>query len=167
VFPADIGYQCFQGCDGIVRRPDVSFIRLGRLPNEHLPDGYIAIPPDLAAEVVSMNDLAYELDRKVTRYLKAGVHLVWVINPDLRMMRVHRADGSVMALYEQDVLTGEEVVPGFRCSVRDLFPPQTPREEGRASRARSEAGASLGGGGGSNPRLGNQEARVPISTDPG
>jgi Uma2 family endonuclease len=167
VFPADIAYQCFQGSDGIVRRPDVSFIRLGRLPNENLPDGYIVIPPDLAAEVVSMNDLAYELDRKVSRYLKAGVHLVWVINPDLRIMRVHRADGSVTALYEPDVLTGEEVVPGFRCSVRDLFPPRAAREECRASRAKSEAGVSLGGGGGSNPRLRNREPRVPISTDPG
>ncbi len=155
VFPADIGYQCCRGKDGIVRRPDVSFIRLGRLPNENLPEGYIGIPPDLAAEVVSQNDLAYDLDRKVTWYLRAGVLLVWVINPDLRMIRVHRLNGSVSALAEADTLSGEEVVPGFRCSVGNLFPPispkevvcDAPREDAGHSRARRhESGAAISTG---------------------
>jgi Uma2 family endonuclease len=51
-------------------------------PSEQLPEGHTRIAPDLAAEVMSPNDLAYEVDRKVKEYLAAGVRLVWVINPD-------------------------------------------------------------------------------------
>src|SRR5437868_5453027 len=32
VFPADAGYQCFSARPTLVRKPDVSFIRVGRLP---------------------------------------------------------------------------------------------------------------------------------------
>jgi Uma2 family endonuclease len=107
---------------------------MDRLSDEGLLGGYIAIPPDLAAEVVSTNDLAYGLDRKISGYLKAGVRLVWVINPDLRTVRVYRANGSISALCERDMLTGEQVVPGFRCSVRDLFLPQSGRVPRRGVR---------------------------------
>src|SRR5262245_59881186 len=51
--PSDTGYQCFSEEANRVRKPDVSFIRAGRLPNDELPDGHILIPPDLAVEVIS------------------------------------------------------------------------------------------------------------------
>ena len=54
--PADNGFQCFAHDPGLVRKPDVSFVRYGRLPGEVLPKGWIKIPPDLAVEVVSPND---------------------------------------------------------------------------------------------------------------
>src|SRR5262245_50678280 len=37
VMGADCGYQCFPHRPKLVRKPDVSFIRLGRLPGERLP----------------------------------------------------------------------------------------------------------------------------------
>src|SRR3954465_14021000 len=37
VWAADCSYQCFPGRPGLVRKPDVSFIRLGRLPGEKAP----------------------------------------------------------------------------------------------------------------------------------
>src|SRR5947208_12087963 len=57
VLPAEASYQCFPDDPKRVRRPDVSFIRRGRLPGEELPEGHTPIPPDLAVEVVSPNDL--------------------------------------------------------------------------------------------------------------
>jgi Uma2 family endonuclease len=125
VWPADNGYRCFPDAPGKVRRPDVSFIRRGRLPDEQLPTGYVRIAPDLAVEVLSPNDLAYEVDGKVLEYLRAGVRLVWVVNPESRTVRIHRADGSTGWLLEHAELSGEAVVPGFRCAVRELFPPAT------------------------------------------
>src|SRR5579864_1637883 len=65
VWPADNGYQCFPGHPSMVRKPDVSFIRRGRLPDERLPEGFLTIPPELAVEVLSPNDLAYEVDEKI------------------------------------------------------------------------------------------------------
>jgi Uma2 family endonuclease len=123
VWPSSNGYQCFPHDPRRVRRPDVSFIRAGRLPGDELPKGHVRIAPDLAVEVVSPRDLAPELDEKLEDYRKAGVRLVWVVYPESRTVMVYRADGSVSRLHEEDVLSGEDVIPGFRCEVRLLFPP--------------------------------------------
>jgi Uma2 family endonuclease len=121
-FPADLGYVCFPSAPGKVRRPDVSLIRKERLPEGPTSEGYMYIPPDLAVEVISPNDLAYEVDQKVVEYLDAGVPLVWVINPEARTVRVHRQIRSMGWLREDDELSGEDVLPAFRCRVSKLFP---------------------------------------------
>jgi Uma2 family endonuclease len=72
VFGSDCGYQCYPDDPTRVRKPDVSFIRMGRLPNEQAPDGHILIAPDVAVEVVSPHDLVYEIETKVQEYLGAG-----------------------------------------------------------------------------------------------
>jgi Uma2 family endonuclease len=125
VFDSDASYQCFPRSVRTVRKPDVSFIRLGRLPEEELPDGHLRIPPDLAIEIVSPNDLVYELDEKLLDYLEAKIPLVWFIDPQNHLVHVYRADGSVSLLREKDNLDGETVVPGFRCPVAALFVPPT------------------------------------------
>jgi len=121
VFPEGTSFQCFPDDPKKVRRADVSFIRFGRLPREQPPEGHIRIAPDLAVEVVSPNDLAYDVDSKVEDYLQAGVRLVWVVNPPTRTVRVHRPDGPGATLRADDELTGDEVLPGFHCLIRDLF----------------------------------------------
>ncbi len=123
-WPGDQGYECYLDSPGKVRKPDVSFIRLERMPQGPTSEGYITIPPDLAVEVLSPNDLAYEVENKVVEYLAAGVLLVWVINPETRTIHIHRHDGSVGWLREEDELSGEDVLPGFRCPVSSLFPPK-------------------------------------------
>jgi Uma2 family endonuclease len=124
-WPADQGYVCFPDAPGKVRKADVSFIRKERLPEGPTSEGYIYIPPDLAAEVVSPNDLSYDVVAKVVEYLDAGVPLIWVIDPEVRTVHVYRGDGSVSLLREEDELSGEDVVPGFRCPVSAIFPKQT------------------------------------------
>jgi Uma2 family endonuclease len=122
VFPEGTSYQCFQDDPSKVRRPDVSFVRLERLsPEEAAARGHARLAPDLAVEVVSPSDLYYEVDAKAQEWLDAGVKLVWVVNPRTRSVAIHRADGSSAILHEQDELTGENVIPGFRCQVRELF----------------------------------------------
>ena len=115
-------YRCFADQPNSGRRPDVSFVAKERLPSDWFDLGYSSIAPDLAVEVVSPNDLAYEVDRKTQQYLDAGVRLVWLVNPEERIIHVHRADDSVVKLREADQLLGENVVPGFACRVADLFP---------------------------------------------
>ena len=126
VYLGGASYQCFPDAPKKVRRPDVSFVRLERMPlDEAMSDGHIGIAPDLAVEVISPNDLAYEIDEKVDEYETAGVKLIWIVNPETKAVRVHRADGSVRVLREKDELDGEDVLPGFRCRVADLFLPAT------------------------------------------
>ena len=117
------GYRCFAWKPRQVRRPDVSFISRDRLPGEaQWSEGYVTIPPDLAVEVTSPTDTVYELEEKVEEYLRAGVRLVWVVHPEVHAIQVIRKDGSGYRLRAGDDLSGEEVVPGFRCSVASLFP---------------------------------------------
>jgi Uma2 family endonuclease len=124
VWPGTLGLQCFPDAPNKIRKPDSSFVPKERFASEHLAEGFLSIAPDLAVEVVSPGDLAYEVDEKVEEYLAAGVSLVWVINPETRIVEVHRKDGSVSKLREVDELTGENVLPGFRCRVAELFPPR-------------------------------------------
>jgi Uma2 family endonuclease len=72
----------------------------------------------------SPNDMTYEVEKKVLEYLSAGVALVWVINPEARNVHIHRQDGTVARLRDVDELSGENVIPGFRCPVADFFPPK-------------------------------------------
>jgi Uma2 family endonuclease len=129
VWPADNGYQCFPHAPGLVRRPDVSVVKQGRLPGDVLPKGWVRIRPDLAVEVVSPNDTAEELEEKLDDYDKAGVPLVWVIYPEARKARVFRIDGPPAVLAEEDELRGENIIPGFRCPLSEILPQRTPAGE--------------------------------------
>lgn len=117
-------YRCYNDDPERVRKPDASYIRSGRLSGDEIPRGYITIPPDLAVEVISPNDVYYDVEAKVEEYLDASVPLVWLINPDNRSVRVFRAGQPVVQLRANDELTGDDVLPGFRCPVAELFPPQ-------------------------------------------
>jgi Uma2 family endonuclease len=118
LFAADLGYQCFPWKPRQVRRTDVSFIRRERYPLDEIARvGFTKIAPDLAIEVVSPNDLASkDVEEKVVDDVRAGVY------PATRTAYVVRGDGTGYRLRSEDELTGEDVVPGFRCRVADLIP---------------------------------------------
>lgn len=122
VFPGTLGIRCFSDDSARVRKPDAFFVKKERFKDVYWQDGFLTIAPDLAAEVISPNDLASEVAEKVEEYLAAGVSLVWVIDPEVKTVVIHRADGSVAKLHLNDELTGENVLPGFRCKVSELFP---------------------------------------------
>ncbi len=121
VWHADAGFQCFRRRNQ-VRFPDVAFVRYGRLPDEQLPEGHIDIPPDLAVEVVSPNDLVEDLEERVRDYLSAGTPVVWVIHPHQRHARVHRADRTISQVEAGEMLRGEGTLAGFQVRLADLFP---------------------------------------------
>jgi Uma2 family endonuclease len=121
VFGPGAGFRLDNARSFTVRKPDVSFVRFGRLPNEQPADAYDSLAPDLAVEVVSPNDTVYELDEKIDDYLRAGVRLVWVINPELQTVTIYRPGQSQQTIRGGDELDGLDVVPGFRCPVSALF----------------------------------------------
>lgn len=112
-------YRCYDDPEQI-RKPDASYIRPSRL--SAIPEGFLEIPPDLAVEVVSPTDYYREVEEKAEEYLDAGVSVVWVINPSNRSVRIFRRDTVPVQLGSNDDLTAEEIMPGFRCRVADLFP---------------------------------------------
>jgi Uma2 family endonuclease len=121
VFPNDSGIQCFPDDPQRVRKPDVCFVHSGQYPEGEVPDGWINVPPHLAVEVVSPNDVWSEVSDKVTDYLDAGVRLVWVVDPTRKEVHVHRLQGKPEILTEADELRDEAVLPGFSCKVSEFF----------------------------------------------
>jgi Uma2 family endonuclease len=104
-----------------VRCPDVSFVASGRFPEDKVPDDFGDLAPDLAVEVLSPHDRPRHVLDKVGEYLEAGVRLIWVIDPRHGRAVVHRSLSDVQELGADDALDGEDVIPGFRCAVRDIL----------------------------------------------
>jgi Uma2 family endonuclease len=103
-----------------VRGPDVAVYEDANTFDELHPK-YGEAPPRLAVEVLSPDDRAPAVMRKITDYLRTGVALVWVIDPQARTLTVHRPDAPQRSLGSADEVTGDEVLPGLRCLVGDFF----------------------------------------------
>ena len=82
----------------------------------------LAVSPNFATEVASPSDRFSQLSAKVAEYFQAGIRLVWVIEPATRTVYVYRAPNQVQVFGEAQESTGDDVLPGFRCPVRRLFP---------------------------------------------
>lgn len=107
---------------GLVRIPDVSFVPWDRLPGGVLPKAPIpALGPDLAVEVLSEGNTPREMKRKTREYFAAGARLVWLIDPDARIVDVFTSPTRSRRLTENDVVDGGKVLPGFAFTLRALL----------------------------------------------
>lgn len=122
IFGPGLNYRCFPFDPDRVRLSSGSFIRAGRISNEEWDADFMTVVPDLVVEVVSRDDLASRLHAKINDYLHVGVKRIWVVDATTQNVIIHRQDGTGRWLHEDDELTGEDVLPSFRCAVRDLFP---------------------------------------------
>lgn len=104
-----------------VRAPDIAFIHRDRFPPESDEDAFWPGAPDLAVDVVSLDDKFAELDDKIQAWLDARSTEVWVVNPKWRNVTVYRSATDIQTLTENDDLCGGDVVPGFRCQVGEIF----------------------------------------------
>src|SRR6266702_923945 len=75
VFAAETGFTLSRGPDTV-------------------PVGFPDLAPDLVVEVLSPGDRAGEILAKVADWLSAGTRLVWVVDPERRLARIYRHDGS-------------------------------------------------------------------------
>jgi Uma2 family endonuclease len=119
VFVGDVGFTLRRDPD-TVRGPDVAFVSRDRLP-QPIPNSYLEFAPDLVVEVLSHHDRPGEVLAKVGDWLDAGARLVWAIDPDRRLARVYRADGTEDMLDETGQLLGADVLPGFSCTLASIL----------------------------------------------
>lgn len=103
------------------RSPDAAFIRQERLPADGFRAGPVRIPPDLVIEVPSPSETVSILEDKLADYREAGTPLIWVVDPVARFVVVHPNDAPSYTLREGATLTGDRVLPDFRCAVAELF----------------------------------------------
>lgn len=105
-----------------VRAPDFAFIAAGRLPSGEATAGYPQLAPDFLVEVVSPGDTAAEVQDKILQWLEAGVRMAVALYPKRHSIAVYRSATDIRLLGADDVFDGGDVLPGFSCPVRDLFP---------------------------------------------
>ena len=74
-----------------------------------------------ALAVLAQRDPERRVPNAVREYLEAGVRLIWVIDPRRARAVVYRSLSDVREVSADDVLDGEDVLPGFRCVLHDLL----------------------------------------------
>jgi Uma2 family endonuclease len=119
---------------GLVRIPDISFIRWERFPNREVPDEPIAgLAPDLAVEILSRGNTKTEMQRKLREYFFAGVRQVWLVDTAHRTVQVYTAPDQCVVLTEDQTLDGGDVLPGLKLPLRKVFA-RTPHATRRSAR---------------------------------
>ncbi len=116
----DSGVITERGPDS-VRGPEVAFYSFERLPLGASPVGYPSVPPDLVFEVKSPSDRWSLIQGKVAEYLRAGVRVVCIVDPDSSRIHIHRDLVGPEVLNLNDTFTVPEVLPGFSVPVRRIF----------------------------------------------
>jgi Uma2 family endonuclease len=121
VFPQETGMRIWPDRPNHVRKPDLAYVRRGRLPAGQPEEGWMSVVPDLVVEVVSPRDEVEDLEQKLDEYRQVGIPLIWVIYPNTRRAHVLGASRPRVELAPNAVLDGEDVLPGFTCSLTELF----------------------------------------------
>lgn len=103
------------------RIPDVAFVSAERVPVGGMPEGVTPFPPDLAIEVVSPNDVHDKLAEKVLEYLDGGVQQVWLVSLKLQLITIFRSPTEVQVFAGDRDLVCEDLLPAFRCSLKEIF----------------------------------------------
>jgi Uma2 family endonuclease len=119
VFDSSTGFRL---TNDVLLSPDVAFVAQARFAGlKRPPRGFIQGAPDLAVEVLSPSDTAERLHEKLVHYFEHGARLAWVINPVERNALVYRSPEAERLLRVTDALDGEDVLPGFRLPLAELF----------------------------------------------
>jgi Uma2 family endonuclease len=103
-----------------VRGADVSYYSFDRVPKGQSPLGYAGAPPEIVFEVVSPTNPRPEITVKSGEYLRAGVNVVCVVDPQHETVNLRFPDRPDEKLTGNDLLTFAEL-PGFSLAVKKLF----------------------------------------------
>lgn len=102
------------------RSPDASWVELSRwealLPEQR--QRFPPIAPDFVMELRSKTDSLKMLQEKMQEYKDSGVRLGWLFNPQDQQVEIYRQREEKQVLSLPTILSGEDVLPGFRLQVK-------------------------------------------------
>ena len=108
---------------GLSRVPDIAVYLWDRIPRRS--DGQIEdrfnSPPDIAVEIVSPEQRIADLISKCIWYVKNGVKIALIADPDQDVVLRFRPDALPDVLIGDDRIDLDEVLPGFEMTVNQLF----------------------------------------------
>jgi Uma2 family endonuclease len=131
-----------------MRMPDASVVLWDSLDDpddiEERGEAFLRTPPDLVVEVLSPGNTAAEMVIKLAEYAKAGVQLVWYVDPERKEVDVYpkaRAKAKV-TVGVGGTLDGGSVLPGFILPVAKLFEKRAPagRKGGKGPKGKPKKG---------------------------
>ena len=105
------------------RRPDIAYFTLKQL------QGGIKNPvqiPSFVIEIISPNDRATKVSRKVQEYFQAGVKVVWNIYPALGEVHVFESATAAQICMGDARCSAEAALPGFVLPVSEILAGDAP-----------------------------------------
>ena len=112
VYAVEAGFTIEVDPDTVVG-PDVAYVSNDRIPDPYPDHGFVRIVPNLIVEVVSPSDEPGEMKRKQAAYERAGVPLVWWINPIRKSAVICPLGQEPTKLERTGILDAGSVLPGF------------------------------------------------------
>jgi len=112
----------FRLSERVLLSPDIAFVSKARLKKILIaPDKFLYGAPDLAVEVLSPSDRLREVHRKLDRYFEYGARMAWWVDWKKEQIHIYTPDNIEALTRPADVLSGGEVLPGFKCRLSRIF----------------------------------------------
>jgi Uma2 family endonuclease len=111
--------------NGAKRMADVAWVegeRYRALTKEER-DGVLPLAPDFVIELRSPTDALDVLKNKMNEYMRTGVRLGWLIDPQTETVTIYREDTSLETLDRPEVVEAETVVEGFTLPMARIWEP--------------------------------------------
>jgi Uma2 family endonuclease len=102
-------------------KPDLSYVRTGRISSDFDWSGDFTGAPELAVEIASPGQGIPYFVKRVDRFLDAGVEEIWVIYPSRTELYQYRMDAEVDTRYGVDDTLTTPLFPNLSISMVDLF----------------------------------------------
>lgn len=99
--------------------PDLVFVSAKRAALIDLQTTPVNIVPNLAVEVISPSETAFDVDTKIAAYLEAGVQEVWTIYPHNH--RVHIESDMANHIFRSHDTLRSDLFPGWSTPIASLF----------------------------------------------
>lgn len=109
--------------DGSALSPDASWVRWERI-QQLSPQQKRKFPrlcPDFVIELMSPSDRLSETKAKMQQWLRNGVELGWLIDPDRRTVTIFRPGAEPRVEVAADRVIGEHPVTGFVLDLKDIW----------------------------------------------
>lgn len=108
---------------GSKRSPDASWIRREKVEalSEEEQQGFATVTPDFVIELRSPSDSWPLLEEKMLDYIRNGVQLGWLIDPQSKRVHVHRPAQPVETLQNPDALKADPILPGFVFNPQEIW----------------------------------------------
>ncbi len=114
-------YRCFPDQPDRIRKPDASWFSAERWSPARFDATYLDAAPDLIVEVLSPNDIAYDVSAKVDEFFAAGAKEAWIVHPHTRQLERRYADLTARWFAAEETLDGGPLLPGFALRLADIL----------------------------------------------